>query len=217
MKVLVIGASGGSGRAAVHSLAAAGHDVTAFCRNPDALDDVPATVRRRQGDATRAADVDAAVAGQDAVVVTLGIREDALRVRLFGSRGTPMDVRSTGTRHVIAAMQRHGVRRLVVQTTYGIGESRGRLPFVWRLIFALLLKPQIADSVRQEQDVRASGLDWVLVQPVGLTDTDAAVDLFASPTAAVRSFRVPRRAVGGFLASVVTGPQYLRRTVALST
>lgn len=217
MKVLVIGASGGSGQAAVRSLVAAGHDVTAFCRNPDRLDDLPPTVHRHRGDATVPADVDAAVAGQDAVVVTLGIREDALRVRLFGSRGTPMDVRSTGTRHVIAAMQRHGVRRLVVQTTYGIGESTGRLPFAWRLVFALLLKPQIADSIRQEQDVRASGLDWVLVQPVGLTDAEAAGDVFASATGAVRSFQVPRRAVGHFLASAVSGTQYLRRSVALST
>ncbi len=216
MKVLVIGATGGSGRAAVQSLLAAGHEVTAFCRNPRNLALSHPALRLHAGDAMVPADVDAAVAGHEAVVVTLGIREDALRVRLLGSRGTPMDVRSTGTRHVVAAMQRQGVRRLVVQSSYGVGESRGRLPFAWRLIFALLLKPQIADTEAQEQVVRASGLDWTLVQPVGLTDDNSAAEALASPLGEVRGMQVPRGAVGRFLASVVDGAQYLGRSVALS-
>jgi hypothetical protein len=62
-------------------------------------------------------DVGRAVRGQDAVVVTLGISEHPLRVRLLGSAGTPLDVRSRGTAAVVAAMRTHGVRRLVVQSS----------------------------------------------------------------------------------------------------
>jgi uncharacterized protein YbjT (DUF2867 family) len=99
MKVLVVGATGGSGRAAVGELLRRGHDVTAFSRHASSL--VAGTggrVRAIDGDATDPADVDRAVDGQDAVIVTLGISENPLRVRLRGAAGTPMDVRSRGTR-----------------------------------------------------------------------------------------------------------------------
>ncbi|HYJ09886.1 MAG TPA: NAD(P)H-binding protein, partial [Polyangiaceae bacterium] len=121
MKISVIGATGGSGRAAVQWLLAAGHEVTAFARNPQRLELEHSNLRLVSGDALEASDVERAVAGQDAVVVTLGITENPMRVRLLGPARTPLDVRSRGTERVIAAMHRHGVRRLIVQTTYGVG------------------------------------------------------------------------------------------------
>ena len=85
---------------------------------------------------------------------------------------TPQEVRSRGTAAVVAAMTERGVRRLVVQSSYGVGESRDRLSLSSRLVFALLLRPQIADHERQERIVRDSGLTWSIVQPVYLTDGD---------------------------------------------
>ena len=213
MKVLVIGATGGSGRAAVEALVSAGHEVTAFSRRGETLGE---GVIAKSGDATREEDVRSAVAGHDAVVVTLGIRESAVRVRLLGSAGTPMDVRSRGTRHVIAAMRAHGVKRLVVQTSFGVGETRGRLAAIDRAIFALLLRPQIADTEVQEREVRASGLEWVLAQPVHLTD-GSETGAFASLEGETRGRSVSRRAVGRFLAEAVESPRYVGRSVALSS
>lgn len=218
MRVLVIGATGGTGRRAVTELLARGHDVTAFARGAAGLevrDD--ARLRRLPGDATDAADVRAAVAGHDAVVVALGIAEDALRVRLRGSRGTPMDVRSRGTKHVVAAMREHGVRRLVVLSSYGVGPTRDRLPLVTRLVFALVLAPQIADTERQEQVVRASGLDWVLAQPVNLTDDVAPTGrAVASTTGDQVTMRVTRDHVARFLAVAVADDTLIGHTVTLS-
>ena len=216
MRVLVIGATGGSGRATVEELLAAGHEVTAFARRPDALGGTSEQLKVFQGDATNPADVERAVRGQDAVIVTLGIRENAVLVRLRGSAGTPMDVRSAGTRNVISAMRKHGVRKLVVQTTYGVGETRGRLPLMWRLMFSLLLKPQVADTERQEHAVRESGLDWVLAQPVSLTDDAAQGPAFASPAGEARVMTVSRRSVGRFLVEAAQSATYVGRSVALS-
>ncbi|WP_324275456.1 NAD(P)-binding oxidoreductase [Blastococcus brunescens] len=214
MQVLVIGATGGSGRAAVDALADGGHEVTAFARHASDAFAGRDAVRALDGDATRARDVAAAVQGQDAVVVTLGISESALRVRLRGSSGTPLDVRSRGTATVVEAMARHGVRRLVVQSSYGVGETRDRLPFSSRVVFALVLRPQIADHERQEEIVRASGLDWTLVQPVNLTDGDEAAT--ASRTGDVDGMRVSRRAVGEILARLATGTGDVGSSVSVS-
>ncbi|MGY1704062.1 NAD(P)-dependent oxidoreductase [Geodermatophilus sp. SYSU D00697] len=214
MRVLVVGATGGSGRAAVDALAARGHEVTAFARRASAVYEERAGVRAVDGDATVAADVERAVRGQDAVVVALGISESPLRVRLLGSRGTPLDVRSRGTRTVVAAMRSAGVRRLVVQSSYGVGETRTRLPLSSRLVLALLLRPQIADHERQERLVRDSGLDWTLVQPVYLTDGDEPATV--SPDGDVEEWRVSRAAVGSVLADAVDGALPRERSLAVS-
>jgi uncharacterized protein YbjT (DUF2867 family) len=216
MKVLVVGATGGSGRAAIDELLRRGHDVTGFARRVERLDDYGDRVRAIRGDATDPDAVDRAVPGQDAVIITLGISENAIRVRLGGSAGTPMDIRSRGTRTVMESMRRNGVRRLVVQTSYGVGPTRDRIGLVQRLVFLLLLRPQIADTERQDSDVRSSGLDWVIAQPVNLTDEALPGLPFASTRGDTDGTKVARARVGRFLVAAVESDMYLGHTVSLS-
>jgi len=215
-KVLVVGATGGTGRATIDALVKRGNRVTAFSRHAESLEIDSEQVTLQNGDATNPDDVDRAVVGHDAVIVTLGITENPIRVRLFGAAGTPLDVRSAGTRNVIAAMQKHGVRRLVVQSSYGVGATRGSLRWVDRLFFSLLLKPQIADTEVQEIEVRESGVDWVLAQPVHLTDEQSDEMPFASADGEVRGWKISRKGVAQFLARAVQTSDYVRRSVALS-
>jgi hypothetical protein len=79
-----------------------------------------------------------------------------------------------------------------------------------------MLRPQIEDTDRQDHEVRASGLDWVLAQPVNLTDADESRPAFASTAGATAGMRVARTSVGRFLAEAVDGDAYGGRTVALS-
>jgi uncharacterized protein YbjT (DUF2867 family) len=216
MKVLVVGATGGSGRAAVDELLLRGHEVTAFSRHAATLGAVGGQLRAVNGDATDPAAVDRVVRGQQAVIVTLGISQNALRVRLLGTSNTPMDVRSRGTRNVIAAMRQHGVGKLVVQTTYGVGATRDTLPPLYRLVYWLVLRPQIVDTERQERAVRASGLDWVIAQPVSLTDDPHQGLPSASTTGELRGMKVSRSCVGRFLVQAAEGSEHVGRSVALS-
>ena len=83
MKVLVIGSTGGSGRAAVDELLARGHEVTAFARQPGSVATTSATLRIAQGDVLVLGDVERAVVGQDAVVV----RSASARTRSASASG----------------------------------------------------------------------------------------------------------------------------------
>ncbi len=215
-KVLVVGASRGTGKAAVEELLEAGYAVTAFSRRASALEIESDRLRKVDGDATSYEDVDEAVRGHDAVIVTLGIAENPLGVRLFGGGKTPLDVRSVGTRNVVEAMERHGVGRLVVQSTFGVGESAGLLGTMDRLFFALLLKPQIEDTVRQEAIVRGSALDWVLAQPVHLTDGDDGVEAKASVRGETGRMKVARRQVARVLVRATRAPEFVGHSVAIS-
>lgn len=216
MKIAVFGATGGSEKAALAAGSASGHEMTAFARKGAELRTAFPGVRVVEGDAMNPEAIAEAVDGQDAVIVALGIRENAMAVRLRGSRGTPMDIRSRGTQRIVEVMRQAQVRRLVVQSSYGVGETRERLGLVDRLVFAALLRPQIADTERQEQVIRDSGLEWVMAQPVHLTDQPAEGLPFASTTGEIRERKVSRERVGRFLVRALEDERYAFGTVALS-
>ena len=92
-KVLVVGATGGTGRATIDALVKRGHRVTAFSRHAESLENSSDRVTLLNGDATNPDDVERAVAGPDAVIITLGITENPLRVRLFGAARTSMELK----------------------------------------------------------------------------------------------------------------------------
>ena len=215
MRVLVVGASRGSGLAVVRRLVADGHEVTAFGRTVQA-DALPGGVRVARGDVADASALDRAVAGQDAVVVTLGISDNAMKVRLLRRAGTPLDVRSAGTRAVVAAMRRHGVERLVVQTTIGAGESFSSLSLSWKAMFRVVLADQLRDSDRQEAVVRASGLAWTLVRPVSLHDDMTPSQVVVSSTGEVASMEVTRAQVAGVIADALGADHRVGQTLAVS-
>lgn len=215
-KILVVGATGGSGRATVDALTEAGHHVTAFSRSAEAAFGHRPEITAISGDVMDPADVDRAVAGHDAVVVTLGITENPIRVRLLGPAGTPLDVRSAGTGNVVDAMHAHGVDRLVVQSSYGIGPTRRHLGLRDRMLFAVLIKNQMADTEAQEQVVRSSGLDWTLIQPVHLNDTTPTTAPFLSTAGATGTMAVSRTAVGQAIGQVVGDPTLSYETISVS-
>ncbi|NHC47576.1 NAD(P)-dependent oxidoreductase [Motilibacter aurantiacus] len=216
MKVLVVGASRGSGAAAVQQLAEAGHLVTAFARSaaPGRSSD---DVRQVSGDVMDPEALDKAMVGQDAVIVALGISDNPVKVRLLRRAGTPLDVRSRGTAAVVDAMHRAGMRRLVVQSTYGIGDTYSTLPLAAKAFFTLVIRPQVTDHERQEQVVRSSGLDWTLVRPVFLVDgDDSAAPAQVGPGDQASSLRVTRTQLARVLRDAVERPEWHGRTLSVS-
>lgn len=206
MNLAIFGATGSIGRLLVARALAAGHTVTAFTRQ--AAPDLPASpaLSIATGDVRDGAAVGAAIAGQEAVLVALGA----------GRRG---GVRGPGTAAIVAAMQRHGVRRLVCQTTLGVGDSAGNLNFFWKyLMFGLLLRAAFRDHEEQEAHVRASGLDWTIVRPAAFTDGPARgpVRHGFGPAEPGLRLTVPRAEVAAFMLAELTARRYLHAAPGLS-
>ena len=215
MKILLFGISGGTGLATSAALVAAGHDVTGFARDPKKLP-AAASVRLVCGDVMNAADVAAVMPGQDAVIVSLGNSQNPFALMLGARRTTPKNVCEVGTRHIVAAMQASGVGRVLVVSAFGVGDTRVQLPFAFKLFYRTVLREHMADKERQEQLVKSSGLDWTLVQPVGLTDKPATRQWLADTRGVIRRPEMSRADVAGFLVSALANPDHSRRTVALS-
>ncbi|MBY6265437.1 SDR family oxidoreductase [Azospirillum sp. 412522] len=160
-RILVLGATGGTGRLIVRQALDRGYDVAALVRSPEkaaGLDGATLIV----GDARDGTVLRRALQGRDAVVSALGTPASPFR---------GVTLLSSATRALVDAMKAERVGRLVAITGIGAGDSAGHGGFLFdSLIFPLLLRKVYADKNRQEAVVRESGLDWVLVRPSVLND-----------------------------------------------
>ena len=160
-RVLIVGATGGTGRQLVSQALERGYDVTALVRDRSRLAIEHARLTVVQGDVMKPGDADAAVRGQDAVVSALGHK------RFF----YPNRILSSGTRNVLAAMRTHGVRRFVCETSLGLGDSAGRMGLYYTLFVVPVILPfYFWDKARQERVIASSGVDWIIVRSAALTN-----------------------------------------------
>jgi putative NADH-flavin reductase len=163
MKIVIFGAAGGTGRDVVEQALAQGHEVTAFDRNPSALTIKPPMLTLVQGDIFDADQVEAAVVGQDAAVCVLGVGPQVMK-----------PVCSIGTKNIIDAMQKRGVKLFICQSAFAVAALDGEwqeVPWMVPILpFFPKVKAMFADKIRQEQFVQQSNLDWVIVRPAQLTN-----------------------------------------------
>ncbi|GAA4904492.1 putative NADH-flavin reductase [Actinomycetospora succinea] len=158
MRIVVLGASGRTGREVVTQAVAEGHEVVAVAR---AGSDVPAGAMVVRAGFDDADALEEAVRGADAVISALGGR----------GRG-PTTVCTDGVSAVLAAMERTQVRRLVVVSAAGLPGEGDDLAVRWLVkpILQRVFRHPYADMARMEEIVRASDRDWTIVRPPQLTD-----------------------------------------------
>lgn len=160
-RVLIIGATGGTGRQLVSQALERGYAVTALVRDPSRLQVDHPQLTVIQGDVLDQGSVDAAMRGQEAVLSALGHK------RFF----YPTRILSEGTRNILRAMETHRVPRLVCETAFGIGNSAGRMGLYYTLfVIPVILPFYFWDKTRQEQMIARSNLEWVIVRPGALTN-----------------------------------------------
>lgn len=208
MKVIVIGATGRIGQLAVQQMLKDGHEVTAFARSPQKLRVQHPHLTRIAGDALSRSALTDAIAGHDAVVITLG-----------AGMSRTSRIRSQGTMHVINAMQQTGVDRLICQSTLGAHESWSNLNFFWkRIMFGLLLRPVFHDHELQENLVRASGLNWTIVRPGAFADGPATGTYKEDiqPDERKLALKISRADIAAFLSRQLDDLRYAHRAVAIS-
>ena len=160
-KILVLGATGGTGRLIVKEAIARGQDVAALVHSPEKAGDLKGA-KLVAGDARDVSVLRGTLSGRDAVVSALGTPVSPFR---------EVTLLSSATQALVKAMQEEHVSRLVAITGIGAGDSAGHGGFLFdKLILPLLLRNVYADKDRQEAIVRTSDLDWVLVRPAVLND-----------------------------------------------
>lgn len=209
MNVVIFGATGQTGRLLTARAIAAGHVVTVFVRDPARLNAPGDSVRIIQGDVLDPAAVDRAVAGQQAVLVALGT---ATR------RGSPQ-VLPQGIRRILDAMERHGVRRVVVLTAAGaLHEPAGSLLGSLGLMLARAYLPRVyAEHRPMLEELRKRDLDWMAVRPVILTNGPYTGRYRVVVEGIPRGgYRISRADVADFMIRQLTSDEFVRKMPAIA-
>jgi putative NADH-flavin reductase len=157
VRILIIGASKGIGLETTRQALAAGYDVRAMSRSASSINLHDAKLEKVQGNALNQQDVEAALAGVDAVIMTLGVG--------LGDLFKPIHLFSEATRVLIAAMKIKGVARLICITGFGSGDSRSSIALLQRIPFKVVFGRAYNDKSLQEQMIKESGLDWTIARP----------------------------------------------------
>jgi uncharacterized protein YbjT (DUF2867 family) len=208
-KILVLGATGGTGRQIVSKALQEGHEVTALVRRPEQDAGLPAGVRVLRGTIMDDPEpLDAAVRGQEVVISALGVGK-ALRSGSLIARSAPLIVRT---------MERQGIRHLIFMSAYGVGTTWTDVPILPRILMGLFFRDLYTDKEIGEEAVRRSNLDWTLVYPVTLTNGPRTGRYRVGERLRLRGFPTISRAdVAEFILTQVEDRRYLRKGVLLSS
>ncbi len=202
-RILIIGATGGTGRELVKQALERGYKVTALVRDPQKLLIGHPQLTVIKGDVLDKESVEEAMKGQEAVVSALGHK------RFF----YPTRILSEGTRNILNAMKAQNVSRLVCETSLGIGDSAGRMGLYYSLfVIPVILHLYFWDKTRQERIIAASDAEWVIVRPGSLTNAPkrGAVREGRNVGNFLWTVRVSRADVAEFMLNQLESDTYLR-------
>lgn len=208
-KILVLGATGPTGRQVVSQALEQGHHVTAFVRDPKRMPLTHEQLRLVTGDVTDEGQaLRSAVSGQDAVISALGV----------GMTFKSHDLIARSVPKIVAAMDSQGVSRLVFTSAFGVGSTWIDVPPLSRIMIRLLLGNIYADKAAGEAVLRRSQLDWTLVYPVALTHGRRTGRYRVGERLPLRGLPMISRAdLGAFLLAEIDDPIYIRKGVLISS
>ena len=208
MKVVIFGSTGPTGRQVVRQALEQGHYVTAFARSPEKIDQKHEKLQVAKGDVLDFAAVEHALQGQDAVICTLGLPTK-----------DRSNLRANGTKNIIRAMEKTGIRRFICQSSYGVGDTSEMLPFLMKyLIVPFILHRAFADHEIQENYIKESQLDWIIARPAALTDGERTGSYQHGFTADNKTvtFKISRADTADFMLKQLADGTYLHRTPSIS-
>ena len=208
MKLVVFGASGGTGREIIGQALDQGHEVTAFVRDPARLAIKDSKLHITEGDVLKdKLAVAGAIAGRDAIICVLGVANSLKSAGLIAG----------GLAAIVPAAEKHDVRRLTLISAFGVGDSFRNAPFVPRLMYRLLLGDIYRDKKAGEDTVKASGLDWTIIHPVMLTTGPKTGTYRSGERLDLRGIpKISRADVAHFALAQLASKVFLRKTAVIS-
>ena len=177
MKIVVLGATGATGRLLVEQALTRGDQVVAYVRNPDGIAANPG-LEIVVGPLDDALALKDAVKGADAVLVCLGTHGERM--------SKTVDLMQKSLPSIMKAMNEANVLRLVLLSAYGVGDTARTAGVIARIAYQTVVGAIYRDKERSEAMLPGSGLKWTRVYPVILTDGPLADAVEVRPMTQVR-------------------------------
>jgi len=203
MKLFVLGATGGIGSEVLRQALLGGHEVTAYVRSPEKIQTRSTLLRIERGDPLNSSALGAILPGHDAAISALGPRTGGSHTLL-----------AEAARSTTEAMQRAGVRRLVIVSAALLFRDAGFLVAVVRSLF---LRNVARDCAAMERIVMDTDLAWTVARPPRLTNGPLTQNYrVAEGQMPKRGFLISRADVAHFLLGAAHDSLHTGKIVGLA-
>jgi len=209
-RLIVFGATGGTGQEVVKQALELGHEVTIVVRRPLLSGLQHPRLKIIQGDVLAASTFIKSMQGMDAVISCLGV----------GRSREPTTLYSTGIGNLISVMKMAGVHRLICISAgalYVNSQMGFFIRILTRLVLQKILKEMYADMRRMEAIVEESGLDWTIVRPPMLKNKPFTGVYRTAITGHIKSpFSIGRADLANFMLGILQAPNTFGAKAELS-
>ena len=209
MKLTIFGATGGTGKQVVEQAVAAGNHVVAYVRNPSKLEFIHKNLTIVEGELADQMMIEQAVSGVDAVISVLGPRS--------GSKDKPI---TRGMQNIIAAMNKYGVRRLIVSSTLSVKDPNDLPDFKAKFLVnfvKLTMRSAYEEIISVAEIVRKSDLDWTILRLTTLTNNPKSGGFRVGYLGKGEvGMRISRADLAEFILKQVQNTKYLQQSPVIS-
>ena len=214
MKILLLGATGRTGKQIIEEAAKRGHTIAAIARNPEKLKDMKSDIT--QGTPYDYETVEKAISGCDAVINTLNVSRKSDNP--WASLAAPKDMISKSASNALKAMDKAGIRRFVALSTIGAGRSWNTSPGILKFIVSISnLKFAFQDHGKQEEILENSAMDYTICRAPMLSDKKNDTGAVATPEGKKPANRVlSRNSAAEFFLKIIENNEHIRETISLS-
>jgi putative NADH-flavin reductase len=214
MKILILGITGRTGSLVAEEAIKRGHKVVGIARDQSRV-----TVKDAEiftGTPYNFDIVRKAVTDCNAVISTLSTfpRSEGF----FGKIKSPLDTMSVSIKNTVKAMKEKEIKRIVIMTALGVGDSAKDIPALFSFIIRISnIKYAYADHDLQEKVLENSNLDWTVVRPVGLTDRNDDLSILNNlkGVGKIKS-RISRNAVAHFMLDCIEDSKFVKQKPGIS-
>jgi putative NADH-flavin reductase len=169
MRILILGATGRTGRILLNEAISRGHTITVLVGHKSSLRTDPELLQVYEGTPLNKFTLASAIDGCDAILSTLNISRHSDFP--WSSLRTSKDFLSASMKNILLIAKEKKVKRIIVTTAWGVAETKKDIPFWFRwLINNSNIRFPYLDHARQETLLKASDMDWTIVRPVGLSN-----------------------------------------------
>jgi putative NADH-flavin reductase len=214
MKILVLGISGRTGKLVAAEAIRRGHSVVGIARDRSKVNVEGTEIVI--GTPYDSRTVEKAISGCDAVVSTLSAFPASQG--LFSKIKSPLDFMSVSINNVIKAAENGGVKRVILMTALGVGDSYSEIPAFFKFFMKITnIRYAYVDHDRQEKMLENSKLDWTVVRPVMLTDKDDQMEVITNLKGTPKlNSGVSRSAVAHFILDCAEKGSFIRQKPGVS-
>ncbi len=209
MKIIIFGATGGTGQQLVEQSLSIGYETSVFVHNnPQKLDQYAGKIKIYQGDVRDFDGVNQAIQGHDAVMIALGAIPGKVQQTL-----------SLGTANIVRVMETNNIKRLVTETGAALVEDKNQLPMIWRLTPNMpLMREMFDDKRKQEKAIMDSKLDWIIVRPANLNNNPLNLNYKVGEHIKLQvASSVARADVADFMIKQLTSDTWLKKAIIIES